>query len=433
MSTFDERVLSLTPGKRIELYKLDLTDYGGHVFKFTTSVDDCTPADVALLSDTGVGNTYGVSVALPMEASGGDELLVEAFLRVDSGSAYPALHITADQPDGTPFGTKHRASVFVNPETMECHAEAYGTTFGAPGAAASMAGEFIYVSARVLMGADTPVRINVEPAATDAGAWPVRTAGLQGACEVFGLRAYFFGGGLRIPALYSEAPEWAEAHPTYGGGSVLVRENFRMATKVPVWQGEFYTPLPIKATGFERSGTGPFPKPTLSMSNVGGSGSLLINYYGDIRGATVTRTRLFADNLDNGVDPDPASYFQPDVFRVNRRTRHNREEVVFELVSALDQQGVMLPGRQVLRDVCPWIYRQWNTSLNGGAGGFEYQSDDTGCPYTGTNYFDAEGNSVTNPEDDVCSRKLATGCRKRYGKAEVLPLGSFPMVGRQNS
>ena len=45
----------------------------------------------------------------------------------------------------------------------------------------------------------------------------------------------------------------------------------------------------------------------------------------------------------------------------------NKLVVEFELVSALDLQGIMLPRRQVLTSVCTWKYRGADCSYTGPA------------------------------------------------------------------
>jgi lambda family phage minor tail protein L len=159
------------------------------------------------------------------------------------------------------------------------------------------------------------------------------------------------------------------------------------------------------------------------MSNLFSEGSALAQQYGDLRGAIVTRRQLFADNLDNGPDPDPAAVYPPDIFKIDRKGLQNAKVIEFELASVLDQPGVSLPGRQVLRDVCPFTYRVWNGT------GFDYAGED-GCPYNAVAMFDADGNAVINGALDVCSHQLKTGCRARYGRDEETPFGGFPMVGR---
>lgn len=80
--------------------------------------------------------------------------------------------------------------------------------------------------------------------------------------------------------------------------------------------------------------------------------------------------------------------------------------VQFALQSALDLDGVLIPARQIIRNVCTWQYRG------------------DGCFYNGGPVADENDNPTTDPNKDRCSRRLS-GCKKRFGNNGVLPFGSF--------
>jgi len=61
-----------------------------------------------------------------------------------------------------------------------------------------------------------------------------------------------------------------------------------------------------------------------------------------------------------------------------------------------------------LREQCQWIYRS-----------------DIGCHYDGSDYYDANDDSVTDLADDVCGKRL-TSCQLRFGDGSRLPFGGFP-------
>ena len=107
---------------------------------------------------------------------------------------------------------------------------------------------------------------------------------------------------------------------------------------------------------------------------------------------------------------DSTAEFPRDVYFVDRKAMETRDYVEFELASALDLAGVMLPRRQIVQNYCPWRYR-----------GAE-------CGYTGTNYFDANDATVGSAGLDVCGKRLAS-CRKRFGNYGTLPYGGFPASG----
>lgn len=185
------------------------------------------------------------------------------------------------------------------------------------------------------------------------------------------------------------------------------------------FQGVTYTSLPIEVTGFEWTTQGTLPRPKLRLSNIsaglGGYATALVVAYGDLVGATLTRLRTFEMFLDDKPMADPTAYFEPDVFVVNRKAKHTKTDIEFELASIIDQQGRMLPGRQVIRDTCMRTYRSWNgTSFVAGQ-----------CPYAGSSYFDANGNSVSSPAQDDCGRRLSD-CIDRFGANTPLPTWAFP-------
>jgi lambda family phage minor tail protein L len=91
--------------------------------------------------------------------------------------------------------------------------------------------------------------------------------------------------------------------------------------------------------------------------------------------------------------------------------------IEWELAPATDQEGVLLPRRQVLSQYCTHTYRRWNGTA------FVYGS----CPYTGSQFFTEQGTSTNDPAKDKCSRRLDTGCIKRFGN-NPLPTRAFPGV-----
>lgn len=189
------------------------------------------------------------------------------------------------------------------------------------------------------------------------------------------------------------------------------------------WRENEYIPLPISAEGFELSSTGQFPRPKITLANVLGTLKSEMEQYNNLVGATVTRWRTFAKHLDDGADPDPDIYFPPDVYRIDRKANETPIFVEFELASVIDQQGVYLPRRQILRNTCTHIYRVWDATN----GVFDYSK--ATCPYAGANYFNENGTVTALPEEDQCSKLLDSGCKKRF-PGEPLPTRAFPGVGR---
>jgi lambda family phage minor tail protein L len=189
------------------------------------------------------------------------------------------------------------------------------------------------------------------------------------------------------------------------------------------WRGNEYTPIPIQATGFEVSGRGSLPTPsiTIAATSLVIAASLSID---NLRGARVTRWKTFLKYLDGQPNADRNQHFRPEIWSVERLRRHNTQEAVieWELSASLDQEGRKIPGRIASRDWCPWRYRRSN-----GSGGFSYEQTD--CPYTGNRFFKQDDTPTSDPRQDRCSKRL-TGCKLRFGEFNPLPYGGWPGVGK---
>ena len=189
-----------------------------------------------------------------------------------------------------------------------------------------------------------------------------------------------------------------------------------------VYDGNTYLPLMIETSGFKWSGQGSLPRPKIIISNVQNTPGALAITYQELTGATIIRTRTFAQFLDDGIDPDPFAKFPDDVFQVNRKTRHDKNSIEWELATAIDQQGRKLPGRQALRDTCTHIYRRYDADTSD----FDYSK--ATCPYVASNYFDKDGASVAI-DADICG-KLLSSCRLRFGENGILPTRAMPGISR---
>ena len=142
-----------------------------------------------------------------------------------------------------------------------------------------------------------------------------------------------------------------------------------------VWQSNSYQRLPIVAEGYEFTGQGSIPRPTLTMSNLGGitrsaSGSTsvirvsdlliltnLVTAHNDLLDAKVTRRTLTADALDasnftgntNPFGTPSSDEFPKEIHTIDRKIQESRDIVSFELVATNDMQNKRLPARQVTR------------------------------------------------------------------------------------
>ena len=183
-----------------------------------------------------------------------------------------------------------------------------------------------------------------------------------------------------------------------------------------VFNGNTYTRIPVKADGFEMTNTGTLPRPTLTISNLDGTMTtllLLVNATtagNDLGGAEVRRIRTLKKFLDGESTADPNAKFPDERWFVDRKANESRDSVTFELASKFDLAGQKLPKRQIVANVCQWVYRS------------------SECSYTGSNYFDVNGNTVSTLAADVCGKRVES-CKLRFGNTAELPFGLFPGAG----
>jgi lambda family phage minor tail protein L len=203
------------------------------------------------------------------------------------------------------------------------------------------------------------------------------------------------------------------------GGPIYHIVSSEMSDNAIVWQGNSYAPVPFEASGFEVNGKGTLPTPRLKVANVNLAFSAVAITYGDLLGCIVTRHRTWLAFLDGQPDADPTAE-HVETYEVKRKVTQNKLLVEWELGAKMDVQGVQIPGRIVLQDACTHLYRRFV------GGTFDYSK--TTCPYTGTNYFDANG-AVTTIDQDRCSKRIATGCKLRFPH-QPLPTRAFPGVAR---
>lgn len=201
---------------------------------------------------------------------------------------------------------------------------------------------------------------------------------------------------------------------SFGGDVYYFHAGTNELTQPLVWQEIEYVPYPVRVSGFEISAGGQIPRPKLAVSNLTGIITALTLTYGDLLGAKITRKRTMQKYLDavnfvGGVNPnaDPTAEFPDDIYFIERKVSENKSTVEFELCASFDVEGVRLPRRQIIQNICPWKYR-----------GAE-------CGYTGTNYFDGNDNPVGSSSQDVCGKRV-NSCEIRFGLNSELPFGGFP-------
>lgn len=163
--------------------------------------------------------------------------------------------------------------------------------------------------------------------------------------------------------------------------------------------------------------TGALPRPKIRVANVEGMFSALITDLDDLIGAKIVRKRTMARFLDEvnyrdgNPEADPTQEFPDQLWFIDQKASENKFMIEWELASAFDLQGVMLPFRQVIQNSCTWVYR-----------GPE-------CGWLGQAY-DKNDQITYDSSKDRCSKRLS-GCQCRFGaRHPSLPFGGFPGVQR---
>ena len=208
------------------------------------------------------------------------------------------------------------------------------------------------------------------------------------------------------------------------GGGVTRWANSAHAATAITFDGDIYTPIAIEVEGFEWNGRGSIPTPTIRLFPSDGIKAAMLAY-GDLIGAKLTRIKTFSRFLDGEPDADPNQKFPDEVYFFEQKTAFNKTVVEWSLSSVLDQEGVMIPKVPFLKDICQQKYRRYNGTTSPAS--FDYVLPaDGGCPYTGTSYFDVDGNAVTI-DADKCGKRLSE-CKRRFGDYAVLPFMAFPGI-----
>ena len=136
-----------------------------------------------------------------------------------------------------------------------------------------------------------------------------------------------------------------------------------------IWQGDQYTKFPVKAEGFEYTGSGQIPRPVFTVSNILSTITALmiqvntVTPGNDLNGSKFTRIITMAKFLDNanfasGTNPygtPSADEFPREIFFIDRKITESRGLVSFELVSEMDLVNLRLPRRQVTRKLFPGV------------------------------------------------------------------------------
>ena len=203
----------------------------------------------------------------------------------------------------------------------------------------------------------------------------------------------------------------SEVYRWHNGCNANVSGNIEFA-------GLPYVRMPIEATGFSYATTGSLPRPTLTIANhnrVISTLLLLVNETtvgNDLCGAKFSRVRTLKKFLDGESGADPNARFPTEIWYIDRKASENRSVVVFELASEFDLPNMAVPKRQLVGNICQWVYKGNDCQHSPGSGPY-YKADDV---------------ATSNASEDVCGKRLSS-CKVRFGDDAELPFGSFPTAG----
>ena len=132
----------------------------------------------------------------------------------------------------------------------------------------------------------------------------------------------------------------------YHAGTNEVKTNI-------VFNGQSYTALPVKVTGFNKTTKGTLPRPKFEIANTDSAISALLILYNPLH-AELLRIKtckkfLDASNFTSGSNSsaDPTAIFEADDrWYVDRVVNENPGTVVFELTGKIDMTNLRLPKRR---------------------------------------------------------------------------------------
>lgn len=172
-----------------------------------------------------------------------------------------------------------------------------------------------------------------------------------------------------------------------------------------VWQGHTYEPYPVEGKGFARHGKGASPRPTLTLSNLFG---LVTGIAGDVDSAVGGRVLrrvvsvrfLDAINFPEGNPQADPTQEVVEYWVIEQLSKLTARAAEFTLAAPAETDGLTLPGRIILSDVCPWGYRS------------------EACGYSGPPVADEFGKPTTDPDKDQCGKRLSD-CKLRHNTGRI--------------
>lgn len=229
---------------------------------------------------------------------------------------------------------------------------------------------------------------------------------------------------LDVGAIYYffeiDMTNWGIAEPLrFHANGVYQQLDMERDAFVPMgdmyYQDKLYQFIGIDLEGIKLSNDGKVNAPTLRVMNhfngQQGAVSAMMMLYDNLVGAKITFRMTTAEAYDSGIVQEETQYWW-----IERKLSEDINVVAFELTSPLDFKRQQVPTR-LISDLCTWALRG------------DYRGEN--CGYTGTRYFDKNGNPVDSITLDDCGG-TCQDCIKRFGPGVELPFGGFMIPYRTN-
>lgn len=121
-----------------------------------------------------------------------------------------------------------------------------------------------------------------------------------------------------------------------------------------IFNGQSYTPLPVKVTGFNKTTKGTLPRPKFEIANTDNAISALLILYNPLHAELlrIKTCKKFLDkenftNSGSHTTADPTAIFEADDrWYVDRVVNENPNTVIFELTGKIDMTNLRLPKRR---------------------------------------------------------------------------------------
>lgn len=194
-----------------------------------------------------------------------------------------------------------------------------------------------------------------------------------------------------------------------------INDELNRVEHIPAMEfnGNQYDFVGLSVQGIESSSDGKINTPELKVANIlngqVGAISALCRKYNNLIDAELTIHTTTVEAYDKKTGEEITQSWW-----IDQKTADDGASITFDLASAMDYKKAQLPTRMIM-DICTWAMRG------------EYRGET--CSYTGTKYFDKQGNAVTTLDQDDCGG-TCNDCILRFGRGTALPFGGFLIVNK---